>query len=145
MSPMFFNLKHFTFIFHHFVLIVRNTFSHILICMFEKVQTCLTFVNPLEIGDLLHLFNNILHLHGGLIHLKIDPKDKIEFWRFAKKIMYNNFERKKNSQLSSIASMHHPSTLGPRVWARVKGPKTFFFAPHSSLIKCLIKNYTKLK
>jgi len=63
--------------------------------MFEKVQTCLTFVNPLEIGDLLQLFNNILHPHGGLIHLKIDLRDKIECSRFAKKLLYSNFERRK--------------------------------------------------
>jgi hypothetical protein len=37
MSSMFFNLKHFTFIIQHLVLIVRNTFSHILICMFDEI------------------------------------------------------------------------------------------------------------
>jgi len=105
----------------------------------------LTFINPLEIGDLLHLFNNIFHPHGGLIHLKIDARDKTECSRFARKVMYNNFERKKNPQLCNIASVHHPSTLGLKVHAWVKGSKTLFFAPLSSSIKCLIKNYTKLK
>jgi hypothetical protein len=32
---MFLYLRHFTFILHHLVLIVRNTLSHILICMFD--------------------------------------------------------------------------------------------------------------
>jgi hypothetical protein len=48
--------------------------------------------------DLLHLSNNIFHLCGGLIHLKIDPMDKAEYSRFARKVMYNNFEKEKNSQ-----------------------------------------------
>jgi hypothetical protein len=51
------------------------------------------------IKDLLHLSNNTLHPLGGLIYLKIDPRDKIECSRFSKKVMYNNFEKKKNSQL----------------------------------------------
>jgi hypothetical protein len=95
--------------------------------------------------DLLHLFNNILHLHGGLMHLKIDPRNKIECLRFARKVMYSNFEKEKNSQLQSTTLVHHPSTLGPGVRTRVKGSKTFFFAPPSSSIKCLIENSTKLK
>jgi hypothetical protein len=36
MSPMLFYLRTFTFILHHFVLIIINTFSHILVCMFDK-------------------------------------------------------------------------------------------------------------
>ncbi len=86
--PCFFYLRHFTFILHYLMLIIRNTFSHILICMLEK---------------------------------------------------------KKNSQLSNIASMHHPSVLGLGVCTKVKKSKTHLFAPPSSSIKCLIKNYTKLK
>jgi hypothetical protein len=43
--------------------------------------------------------NNTFHPCGGLIYLKIDPRDKIEYSRFAKKVMYNNFEKEKNSQL----------------------------------------------
>jgi hypothetical protein len=35
--PLFFSLRHFSFILHHLVLIVRNTFSHILICMFDEI------------------------------------------------------------------------------------------------------------
>jgi hypothetical protein len=104
----------------------------------------LTFINPLEIGDFLHLFN-IFHPHGGLIHLKINPRDKIECSRFARKVIYNNFERKKNPQFCSTAAVHHPSTLGLKVYAWVKGSKILFFAPLSSSIKCLIKIYTKLK
>jgi len=73
--------------------------------------------------DLLHLSNNIFHPHGGLIHLKIDPRNKIERSRFARKVMYSNFERKENSQLESIALMHHPSTLGLGVHTRVKWSK----------------------
>jgi hypothetical protein len=95
--------------------------------------------------DLLHLSNNIFHPHGGLIHLKTDPRNKIECSRFARKVMYSNFERKENSQLENTALMHHPSTLGLGVHTRVKGSKTLFFAPPSSSIKCLIKNSTKLK
>jgi len=49
--------------------------------------------------DLLHLSNNTFHPCGGLICLKMDPRDKIEYSRFAKKVMYNNFEKEKNSQL----------------------------------------------
>jgi hypothetical protein len=37
MSPFFFYSRHFTFILQHFVLIVTNTFSHILICMFDEI------------------------------------------------------------------------------------------------------------
>jgi hypothetical protein len=48
--------------------------------------------------DLLHL-SNIFHPHGGLIHLKTNPRDKIEYSRFVRKIMYSNFEKEKNSQL----------------------------------------------
>ncbi len=33
---MFFLLRHLTFILHHPMLIVKNTFSHILTCMLEK-------------------------------------------------------------------------------------------------------------
>jgi hypothetical protein len=49
--------------------------------------------------DFLHLSNNILHPYGGLMHLKIDPRNKIECSRFTRKVMYSNFEREKNSQL----------------------------------------------
>ncbi len=35
---MVFYLRHFTFILHHLVLIVRNTFSHTLICMFDEIM-----------------------------------------------------------------------------------------------------------
>jgi len=34
---MIFYLKHFTFILHHLVLMIKNTFSHILICMLDKI------------------------------------------------------------------------------------------------------------
>jgi hypothetical protein len=34
--------------------------------------------------------------HGGLIHLKINPRDKIECSRFARKVMYSNIEKEKN-------------------------------------------------
>jgi hypothetical protein len=95
--------------------------------------------------DFLHILKNTFHPHGGLIYLKTDPRDKIECSRFARKIMYNNFEREKNSQLWSTTSVHHPSTLGLRVCTRVKRSKTLFFAPPSSTIKCLIKISTKLK
>ncbi len=141
----FLNLKHFTFILHHFVLIIIITFSHILICMLKKVQTCLTFVNPLEIGDLLHLFNNILHPHGGLIHLKIDLRDKTECSRFGRKIMYSNFERRK--KLTTFEhSFNAPSIhIGAKSSHKGQRVKDFLFAPPSSSIKCLIKNYTKLK
>jgi hypothetical protein len=37
MSPIFFYLRHFTFILQHLVLIVKNTFSHIFICMFDEI------------------------------------------------------------------------------------------------------------
>ncbi len=102
-------------------------------------------VGWLEIRDLLHLSNNIFHPHGGLIQLKTNPRDKIECSRFARKVMYNNFEREKNSQLKNIASMHHPSMLGLGVHARFKGSSTLFFALPTSSNKCLIKNSTKLK
>ncbi len=95
--------------------------------------------------DLLHRSNNTLHPPGGLIYLKTDPRNKIECSSFAKKVMYSNFEREKNSQLLSTASVHHPSMLGLGVYTRVKRSKTFFFTPPSSSIKCLIKNSTKLK
>jgi hypothetical protein len=49
--------------------------------------------------DLLHLSNNIFNPHGELMHLKTNPRNKIECSRFAMKIMYSNFEREKNSQL----------------------------------------------
>jgi len=61
-------------------------------------------VELLETWDPLHLSNNILHPHGGLIHLKTNPRDKIECSRFAKKVIYSNVERIKNSQLWSTAS-----------------------------------------
>jgi hypothetical protein len=48
--------------------------------------------------DLMYLSNNTLHPHAGLIYLKINPRDKIECSRFARKVMYNNFEREKNFQ-----------------------------------------------
>jgi hypothetical protein len=35
--PIFFYLQHFTFFLHHLVLMVRNIFSHTLICMFDKI------------------------------------------------------------------------------------------------------------
>jgi hypothetical protein len=34
---MFFYLRHFTFILQHLTLVVRNTFAHILICMFDEI------------------------------------------------------------------------------------------------------------
>ncbi len=34
---MFFYFKHFTFILQHLVLIVKNTFSHSIICMFDEI------------------------------------------------------------------------------------------------------------
>jgi len=34
---MFFYLKHLTFILHHLLLIVINTFSYILICLLDKI------------------------------------------------------------------------------------------------------------
>jgi hypothetical protein len=45
----------------------------------------------------LHFSNNIFHLPSSwwMIHLKIDPRDKTECSRFARKVMYNNFEGKK--------------------------------------------------
>jgi hypothetical protein len=43
----------------------------------------------------MHLSSNIFHLHGGLIHLKTNPKDKTECSRFARKVMYSNFEKNK--------------------------------------------------
>jgi hypothetical protein len=81
--------------------------------------------------DFLHLSNNTLHPHGGLIYLKIDPRDKTECSIFARKVMYSNFERKKKSQFWSIASVHHPSMLGPRACTWVKGSMTLFFTPSS--------------
>jgi hypothetical protein len=45
--------------------------------------------------DLLHLSKNIFHPDGGLIHLKIDPMDKTKYSRFARKVMYNNFDKRK--------------------------------------------------
>jgi hypothetical protein len=92
--------------------------------------------------DLLHLSNNTLHPRGGLIYLKIDPRDKTEC---SKKVMYSNFEKEKNSQLWNTTLVHHPSMLGLGVYTRVKGSKALFFAPLSSSIKCSIKNSTKLK
>jgi hypothetical protein len=58
----------------------------------------------LEIREILLTTSSIFHPHGGLIHLKIDPRDKIECSKFARKVMYNNFEREGNSQLWSFAS-----------------------------------------
>jgi len=82
------------------------------------------------IKDLLHLSNNTLHPLGGLIYLKIDPRDKIECSRFSKKVMYNNFEKKKNSQLWNTASMHHPSMLGLGVHTQRSNGQRLFFLPH---------------
>jgi hypothetical protein len=84
----------------------------------------LDICKPLEIGDFLHLSNNIFHLHGVLIHLKVDPRDKIKCSKFAKKVMYNNFEKKKNSQLLSIESCElrvHIGVESPHKGQRVKG------------------------
>jgi len=145
MSPFFLNLRHFTFILHHLMLIIRNTFSHILICMLEKIQTCLTFVNPLKTGNLLHLFNNIPPSSWWIESFENWPKGQDWMLKICKEIMYSNFERKKNSQLSNTASMHHPSMLGLGIYTKVKRSKTLLFAPPFSSIKCLIKNYTKLK
>jgi hypothetical protein len=36
-THVFIYLKHFIFILQHHVLIVKNTFSHILICMFDEI------------------------------------------------------------------------------------------------------------
>jgi hypothetical protein len=47
--------------------------------------------------------SSILHPHGGLIYLKTNPRDKIECSRFARKVMYNNFEKENNLQLWNIA------------------------------------------
>jgi hypothetical protein len=86
-------------------------------------------VEWLEIGDLLHLSNNIFHSHGGLIHLKTNPRDKTKCSRFARKLMYSKFEKEKNSQFRNTTLVHHPSTLGLGVHAKVKGSLTLFFAP----------------
>ncbi len=37
MSPIFFYLENFIFILHHFMVTVKNTFSHILICMLDEI------------------------------------------------------------------------------------------------------------
>ncbi len=50
------------------------------------------------------IYNNIIHPHGGLIHLKTNPRDKTKCSRFVRNVMYSNFERGNNSQLWSIAS-----------------------------------------
>jgi hypothetical protein len=44
MSPMFIYLRHFTFILQHLVLIIINTFSHILICMFDEITKKLIII-----------------------------------------------------------------------------------------------------
>jgi hypothetical protein len=51
---MFFYLKHFTFILQHLVLIVLNTFLHILICVFDEI-----------------IFNMIMILHSKQKNLYI--------------------------------------------------------------------------
>jgi hypothetical protein len=46
-APMFFYLKHFTFILHDLVLIIRNKFSHIFICMLDKfIKTMILILHP---------------------------------------------------------------------------------------------------
>ncbi len=49
-------------------------------------------------------FSNIFHPSSSwwMINLKIDPRDKTECSRFARKVMYNNFESKKK-----ITTMEH--------------------------------------
>jgi hypothetical protein len=48
--------------------------------------------------------SSIFHFHGGLIHLKINPRDNTKCSKFTRKIMNSNFEGEKNSQLWSIVS-----------------------------------------
>jgi len=44
MSTIFIYLRYFTLTLQHFVLIVRNTFSHILICMFDEIIKTLILI-----------------------------------------------------------------------------------------------------
>jgi hypothetical protein len=78
--------------------------------------------------DFMYPSNNTFHSHGGLIYLKIDPRDTTKCSRFAMKAMSSNFEGENNSQFWSTALVHHPFTLGSRVSIGVKRSKTFFFA-----------------
>jgi len=41
--------------------------------------------------------SSIFHPHGGLINLKTNPKENTKCSRFARKVMYSNFEKEKNS------------------------------------------------
>ncbi len=57
MSPKFFYLKHFIFILHHIVLIVRNTMLHTLICVFDEI-----------------IFKMIIVLHANQKTFSLPPK-----------------------------------------------------------------------
>jgi hypothetical protein len=42
--------------------------------------------------------SSIFHLHGGLINLKTNPRENTKCSRFARKVMYSNFEKEKKQQ-----------------------------------------------
>jgi hypothetical protein len=55
MSPTFFYFKDFYFFLNHLVLMVKNTFSHIFICIFDKIINKISLV--------LHSHKNTFYLH----------------------------------------------------------------------------------
>jgi hypothetical protein len=66
MSPIFFYLRHFTFFLHRLVLMVRNTFSHIRICMLDEIVK-----------------KNILVLHSNKKPFLIFKNAKFKPWKKA--------------------------------------------------------------
>jgi hypothetical protein len=74
---MFFCLRHFSFILHHLVLIVINTFSHIIICMFNEIIKKMIII--------LHSNQKIVYTPKNK---KFKPKRKaIPSWRYFIKTM----------------------------------------------------------
>jgi hypothetical protein len=122
--------------------------------LLQGLNNILSFmVEWLEIGDFLHLLTTSSIFMGDLIHLKIDPKDKTKWSKVVRKIMYNNFQKKKFHKfealffefsrvcMDSYLHMWDPLTFSPThgsfnpSWILVPMPKMFNlymdFHPHA--------------
>jgi hypothetical protein len=65
--------RHFTFILHHLVLIVINTFSHILICMFDEfIKTMILILHP----------NQKIFFYPQKLEVQILKKKAISSWGY---------------------------------------------------------------